>query len=430
MEDPSNNSLPNANRRRILKGAMILSATPYAVAHTSQPANAHEELFDRLENQLGHFDDLLATADDAVLIDYRREQLDTLEDEIKAADLPRGQERRLQSTISAAHDSNDRAGEYAVKGDEDDSEEEQDATDGQLNAFINSVEAQQGKQIDESTGDELIDIATQALEARDDPLVRADDIQDRDAPTSSAFEAHVEESFDDLQETVSGLEDEGYDVTLDYFHEDGPGIDANPLFTISVGALGFAALGTVKTATGIIGLKTLGAVGIATMGGWIAAKHTTARELVQQFYANTPNFRIAAARYLLRKNYEQNLGELEERTEGDDSVLENAIEEFASRAIGDLVPRISDNEAAVLVEYISQVLKSLGEDEDDEETDPEDEDEQEEEPEPEDEDTKTVWVPDPDSDSCSRITVPEDAYPDPAFKTEEACLEYDGGFGE
>lgn len=39
-------------------------------------------------------------------------------------------------------------------------------------------------------------------------------------------------------------------------------------------------------------------------------------------------------------------------------------------------------------------------------------------------DTKTVWVFDPDSDGCSRRTISEDEYLDPAFATEEACLEY------
>lgn len=69
------------------------------------------------------------------------------------------------------------------------------------------------------------------------------------------------------------------------------------------------------------------------------------------------------------------------------------------------------------------------ESEEDEEGAPDEEENTSPEPEEEEEGTKTVWVPDQGSDSCSRKTVPEDTYPDPAFETEEACLEYGGGFG-
>ena len=337
---------------------MMLGGGSYAVSSVAGAASAAttSELIDRLEQQVARFDDFLATADDAVLVDYRREQLTTLSDKIEAANIPRGQKQRLQSTVSAAIDSNDRAGEYAANGNEADSEDEQDATDGQLTAFINSVKAQRGKKLDTGTADELLDHANAAQTARDEPLVRADDIQNRNAPTSSALEATVEAAFADVRETVAALEEKGYTVTLEYFHDDGPAINVNPVITGSIlGALGYAGILGLKAAASYFGLKTLGAVGIITLAGWVGTYHQTALQLSQRFFLYTPNYRLLAARYFLDKTYEQTLENMEERIEGNDSALENAIEEVISRIFGGLVPGLSTDEAGVLVEYISEL---------------------------------------------------------------------------
>lgn len=232
--------------RRFLKrsGIASLAASPAMGALASQPVVAQ----DSIEDLLAQFQDLLEQTativdlfEDALVVDYRREQHAALREKITALELQGDIEQSLLAKVDAADKANTRAGEAAVAGEPTRTQNMHRTSESALKAFINEVSAlKKDGTLNESAADDLSAMATAAREARGQVLSIFREV------SSGTVTKAVVDRYHSLQDEIASTatELEGLDsvesVSVE-IRNNKPVISVNPYFAVPlviVGAVG------------------------------------------------------------------------------------------------------------------------------------------------------------------------------------------------
>lgn len=286
------------NRRTLIRSATASGVTLTGLIGVSGSGAAaqSDEDFESLEERLveirDKFNALGQTVDDILLVDYRREGINGLRESITGLDLKKGTKQSLLSKVDAAESSNKRAAEAALNGDEEGSDEEEDATDGQLNALINKLSSLKGEKLSEDTAERLIDNARALIQARDNSLAAGDNI------TSPKFAEDFLNKLDGLGAEFGAilreLQDRGHTVSLiDATTDPKIRIQSPGIITIGLTLLAYALIKllAVAKAAAVIAVK-FGAIAKLQLLG-VMAKLKSAAALVGALKAKLTAYQLS-----------------------------------------------------------------------------------------------------------------------------------------
>lgn len=171
-------------------------------------------MISELQQEINQVGELEGTVDEAIISDFIRGELRELMGDIEGADIPKGLKKSLSSKVHSAFTRNEKAGEFIVEGREKQARNIFKASANIMRAFMNTVEAQSGKNIPKETAKEFIKKAQQLREKIDKKDVRTIPLttETENFSTFKKYTKNIRDETEDVRNVANDLKSSGFEL--------------------------------------------------------------------------------------------------------------------------------------------------------------------------------------------------------------------------